>query len=143
MSVHGESLKRFLPFYKSRSLVASSSPYNLLYIEKLLPIIIYYTLSDLLSCTRLQQKRLNHFARTMAQTTRFVVRKCLSLVALIGNYICSQNPRKSKFWTKMPNFQTNQYSRITCEREERAENFQLTAYTKSESENQTVTSFFL
>ena len=28
MAVHGESLKRFLLFYKSSSVVASSSPYN-------------------------------------------------------------------------------------------------------------------
>jgi hypothetical protein len=40
MAVHGESLKRFLLFYKSSSLAASSSPYNWLYTEKFLPIII-------------------------------------------------------------------------------------------------------
>jgi hypothetical protein len=34
MAVHGESLKRFLPFYKSNSLVDSSSPYNWLQTEK-------------------------------------------------------------------------------------------------------------
>jgi hypothetical protein len=34
MAVHGKSLKRFLPFYKSSSLVASSSTYNWLWTDK-------------------------------------------------------------------------------------------------------------
>jgi hypothetical protein len=38
MAVHGESLKRFLPFYKSNCLVASSSPYNWLQTEKFLAL---------------------------------------------------------------------------------------------------------
>jgi hypothetical protein len=59
--------------------------------------IPYLTLPYLafFSCNRLQQKRLNRFARTMAQTTRFAVRKCLLWVALVGNYITgSKSPRK-------------------------------------------------
>jgi hypothetical protein len=39
MAVQGESLKRFLPFYKFNSLVASSNPYNWLQTEKFLPLI--------------------------------------------------------------------------------------------------------
>ena len=42
MTLNGESLKRFLPFYKSNSLVASSSPYNWLKNEKFFAINICY-----------------------------------------------------------------------------------------------------
>jgi hypothetical protein len=58
----------------------------------------YLTLLYLFSCNRLQQKRLNRFARTIAQTTRFAVRKCLLGVASIRNYILgSKSPKNPKF----------------------------------------------
>ena len=39
--------------------------------------VLYLTLPFFYSCMPLQPKRLNRFARTMSQTTRFAVRKCL------------------------------------------------------------------
>jgi hypothetical protein len=69
------------------------------------------------SCNRLQQQRLNRFARTMAQTTRFAVRKCLLGVVTIGNYILGSKPQKTpNFGTGMPNFKPNEYTRITLDR---------------------------
>ena len=56
----------------------------------ILYLIPYLTLpyfTFFFSCMPLQPKRLNRFARTIAQTTRFAVRKCLLGVALIRNYI--------------------------------------------------------
>ena len=47
------------------------------------------------------------------------------------------------FGTGMPNFQPNQYSWITFERWEIDKKFQRRAYTKSGSENRTVTSFLV
>jgi hypothetical protein len=41
-SVHGESLKRFLSFYRSSSLKASSNPYNWLSSEKLFANSFFY-----------------------------------------------------------------------------------------------------
>ena len=53
----------------------------------------------------LQPKRLNRFARTIAQTTRFPVRKCLLGVALIQNYISgSKLPKKGSKLPKKPTF---------------------------------------
>jgi hypothetical protein len=58
----------------------------------------YFTLPLFFSSHRLQQKRLDRFARTMAQTMRFAVRKCLLGVALIGNYITGpKSPKNPKF----------------------------------------------
>jgi hypothetical protein len=56
----------------------------------------------------LQSQRLNRSARTMTQTTRFAIRKCLSGVALIRNYISGSKP--PNFGTRMPNFQPHQHS---------------------------------
>ena len=57
------------------------------------------------SCMPLQTRRLNRFARTMAQTTRFAVRKCLLGVALIRNYISGSKPPKNpKFWNRNAKF---------------------------------------
>jgi hypothetical protein len=66
----------------------------------------YYTLPYLnLPFFLVQQKRLNRFARTMTQTTRFAVRKCLLGVALIGNYILgSKPPENPKFWNRDAKF---------------------------------------
>ena len=59
--------------------------------------VLYFTLPYLFySCMPLQPERLNRFERTVAQTTWFAVRKCFLGVALIRNYISSQNPRKSQ-----------------------------------------------
>jgi hypothetical protein len=51
-------------------------------------------------CMTLQPKRLNRFARTMAETMQFTVRKCFSgLMHVDMNYISgSKLPRKPKFW---------------------------------------------
>jgi hypothetical protein len=64
-----------------------------------------------------QPKPLNRFARTMAQTTQFAVRKGLLGVALIGNYISGSKPQKTpNFGTGMPNFQPNKYTQLAIER---------------------------
>jgi hypothetical protein len=82
--------------------------------------LLYFTLPYLtfFSCNRLySKKRLSRFARTMARTTRFAVRKCLLGVALVGNYILGSKPQENpNFGTGMPNFQPNKYTRITFER---------------------------
>ena len=50
--------------------------------------LLYLTLLSLFyPCMPLQPKRLNQFTRTIAQMTRFAVRKCLLGVTLIRNYI--------------------------------------------------------
>jgi hypothetical protein len=65
----------------------------------------------------LQPKRLNQFARKMAQTTRLAVRKSLLGVAFTLNYIsASELPKTPNCGTRMPNFQPNQYTRLTFER---------------------------
>ena len=77
----------------------------------------------------LQPERLNRFASTMAQTTGLAVRKCLMGVAF--TFRGQNSPKTPNFGTGMPNFQPNQYTRITFERWEIDEKFQQTAYTKS------------
>jgi hypothetical protein len=68
-------------------------------------ILLYVTLY-LFSDKALQPKRLNQFARTMAQTTRFVVGKYLSGVALIENNISVSKPlEKPKFLNRDAKFQ--------------------------------------
>ena len=94
------------------------------------------------SCMPLQPKRLNRFARTIAQTTRFAVRKCLLGAALIRNYIKgSKPPENPKFWNRDAKFppksiQPNNFSTVRdkCQR---------SAYTKSGSKDRTVTSVLL
>jgi hypothetical protein len=79
------------------------SSYTLLYLT--LPYFTLLYLTYLFSCNRLQQKRLNRFARTMAQTTRFAVRKCFMGVALVRNYILgSKPPETPKSWNRDAKF---------------------------------------
>ena len=114
-----------------------------LYFTLLYFTLLYLTL-PFFSCMPLQPKRLNRFARTIAQTTRFAARKCPLGSRWYEITFRGQNPPKTpNFGTGMPNFQPNQYSRITFERWEIDEKFQRSAYTKSGSENRTVMLFFL
>jgi hypothetical protein len=57
--------------------------------------------------------------------------------------ITSWGSKTPNFGTRMPNFQPNQYTLITFERWEIEEKCQRTTFTKSGSENRTVTSFLL
>jgi hypothetical protein len=50
------------------------------------------------SCKPLQTRRLKRLARTMAQTMRFVVRKCLSGIALKWSNISESKPRKPQIF---------------------------------------------
>jgi hypothetical protein len=61
--------------------------------SKTLLTILYLTF---FYCKPLQPKRLNRSARTMAQTTRFAVRKCLLGVAIIRNCISKSKSPKAK-----------------------------------------------
>ena len=67
--------------------------------------LLYFTLPFFYYCMPLQPKRLNRFARTIAQTMRFAVRKCLLGVALIRNYIWgSKHIENPKFWKRDAKF---------------------------------------
>jgi hypothetical protein len=57
-------------------------------------LTLHYLTLPSFSCMPPQQKRLNRFACTMAQTTWFAVRKCLLGVALIRIYISESKPQK-------------------------------------------------
>jgi hypothetical protein len=80
------------------------------------------------SCMCLQPKRLDRFTRTMTQTTRFAVSSAFWGSHWYKITFRVQNSQKTpNFWTRMPNFQSNQYIRINFERWEIDEIFQRTA----------------